>query len=73
MGLPAMVNYFPEYVSLFDNAVDYFVGSPKMILRLPQGPFGTPKDNLVEMGKKGGSIVKDQRDYKVLSEVLIVF
>ena len=74
MGLPAMVNYLPEYVSLFDNGSAFFCRFTKDDIKATaRAILRTPKDNLVEMGKKGRSIVKNQRDYKVLSEVLYRF
>ncbi|MGO9951519.1 MAG: hypothetical protein ACLPN1_04825 [Dissulfurispiraceae bacterium] len=74
VGLPALVNYLPEYVSLFDNGSAFFCQFTKEDIKVAvRAALITPKDKLVEMGRKGRAIIKKQRDYKVLSEGLYRF
>ena len=74
IGLPAVVNYLPEYVSLFDNKNAFFCDFTKDSIReAVQKALNTPKERLFAMGLKGKQIVKEQRDYRVLSEKLYNF
>lgn len=74
IGVPAVVNYLPEYVSLFDDKSAFFCDFTKDSIREAiQKALNTPKEILFAMGLKGKQIVKEQRDYRVLSEKLYNF
>ncbi|BCB97296.1 hypothetical protein JZK55_22180 [Dissulfurispira thermophila] len=74
IGVPVIVNYLPEYVSLFDNMSAFFCDFTKESIReTVQKVLNIPKEKLFAMGLKGKQIVKEQRDYRVLSEKLYNF
>jgi len=71
IGVPALINYLPEYTCLFNNESAFFCNFTKMdIQRAVKEILNTPKRKIFEMGIKGRKIVKGQRDYRVLSEKL---
>lgn len=74
LGLPALVNYLPEYVSLFDNESAFFCNFTKeSIKKTMREILAAPNNKLFEMGAKGKQVIKEQRDYKILSEKLYDF
>ncbi|KAF0144502.1 MAG: group 1 glycosyl transferase [Nitrospirae bacterium] len=74
LGLPALVNYLPEYVSLFDNESAFFCDFTKeSIKKTMREILAAPNNRLFEMGAKGKQVIKEQRDYKILSEKLYDF
>jgi len=74
IGLPALVNHLPEYVSLFDNESAFFCDFTKeSIKKTARDILSAPNNKLLEMGAKGKQIVKEQRDYRMLSEKLYNF
>lgn len=74
LGLPALVNYLPEYVSLFDNESAFFCDFTKESIKKTMGEIlAAPNNRLFEMGAKGKQVIKEQRDYKILSEKLYDF
>jgi len=74
VGLPALINYLPEYLSLFDNSSAFFCNfSVDAIGEAVRAILRAPNTQLLEMGKKGESIVKEKRDYRILSETLYDF
>jgi len=71
IGLPAIINYLPEYISLFDNESAFFCDFTRDSIReTVETALTLSKEKLFEMGMKGKHIVKNQRDYRVLSEKL---
>jgi len=74
IGVPALVNYLPEYTYLFNDESAFFCSFTKTdIQRAVKEILNTPKEKIFEMGMKGRKIVKEQRDYRVLSEKLYNF
>ena len=74
VGLPVIIDYLPEYVSLFKEENAFFCHFEKMdIQRVVRDALNTSKEVIFEMGLKGKKIVKEQRDYSVLSRKLYNF
>lgn len=74
IGVPALINYLPEYACLFNDESAFFCSFTKTdIQRAVKEILNTPKEKIFEMGMKGKKIVKEQRDYRVLSEKLYNF
>lgn len=74
IGLPALINYLPEYVSLYDNGSAFFCDFTKDgIKKTMKEILNTPNNRLFEMGAKGREITREFRDYKILSEKLYNF
>ncbi len=74
VGLPALINYLPEYISLFDKESAFFCNFTREDIQTAvRTILKTPKERLIEMGNKGRGIIKEKRDYKVLGEELYSF
>ncbi len=74
IGVPALINYLPEYTHLFNDESAFFCSLTKTdIQRAVKEILNTPKEKIFAMGMKGRKIVKEQRDYRVLSEKLYNF
>lgn len=69
VGLPALVNFLPEYVSLFDDRSAFFCHfTQNDIQRCVREVLSLPRAELYRRGMRGREIVGRRRDYRVLSE-----
>jgi glycosyltransferase involved in cell wall biosynthesis len=74
VGLPALVNYLPEYLSLFDEACAFYCRFDKEAIRQTLAwVLSLSRSELLDRGQRGREIVRRQRDYKVLSRRLYDF
>jgi glycosyltransferase involved in cell wall biosynthesis len=74
MGVPAIVSYLPEYLSLFDDSTAFFChftidGIRKAFL----AALNTPRPQLQAMGEKGRGIMQEKRNYEELSRDVFAF
>ena len=74
MGLPAIINYLPEYVSLFDEESAFFCKFEKEdIKKTINRILSIPEEEIMEVGSRGYAAVKAKRDYRTLSRRLFNF
>lgn len=74
IGLPALINYLPEYTSLFDHTVAFFCNfSPDSIKDASVKALAISKHQLVEMGINGKKIIIERRNYRNLACTLHSF
>jgi glycosyltransferase involved in cell wall biosynthesis len=74
VGLPAIINYLPEYTALFDGESAFFCAfETESIQGAVRQALGTSKAELIAMGRKGQETVRARRDYQVLSAQLYQF
>lgn len=74
VSLPAILNYLPEYKSLFDEESAFFCDFRKEdIQRTVINILKKKKRELLCMGRQGREIVRQKRNYKLLAEDLSLF
>jgi len=74
VGLPALLNYLPEYRALFDEESAFFCPfSKEGIRQAVRRILGTDSRELVAMGQKGKRLIDETRNYRVLSLRLFEF
>lgn len=74
VGLPALVNYLPEYLNLFDQESAFFCAFTKEgIQQAVRQILRTGKEELLAMGHRGKQRVDETRNYGVLSKQLFEF
>jgi hypothetical protein len=74
IGLPALVNYLPEYRILFDDSSAFFCDfTPDGIREGVRRILQADKKTLVAMGAKGRQTIEEARNYRTLSEQVFNF
>lgn len=74
VGIPAMVNFLPEYVELFDEHTAFFCDFDKTSIQQSVWKILTmSKADVCNVGIKGKRRVFQERNYKILSENLLSF
>ncbi len=71
IGMPAMVNYLPEYTNLFDQDTAFFCEfTEEAIARTIGEVLQVGREKLRRMGALGRERIVAQRDYRVLAQQL---
>lgn len=74
IGMPAIVNYLPEYVALFDERSAFFCDFRKdAIQKAVRQVLAAPAHRLAKMGQRGREIVVNGRSYESLAQRLFRF
>jgi hypothetical protein len=74
LGIPALVNYLPEYRELFDEWDAFFCDfTSEEIKRGVRRILQTDKKTLVAMGAKGRQAIETSRNYRTLSKRVFDF
>lgn len=74
VGMPAIVNYLPEYVALFDDDSAFFCPFTQEGIRdAARQVIRTPRECLASMGERGRNVVSRKRNYAVLGHAVYEF
>jgi len=74
VGLPAVVNYLPEYRALFDAGSAFFCEFSRDSIREAMAKaLAMPREQLRAMGESGRTMVMENRSYKELSGRVNIF